>query len=152
VRETLARHAADPGLSLGFRPRLSDDELAAWYSALHAYVFPSSGEGWSMTPRESMYLGIPTLVSDIAVHRDLLASGLCSAIPAAGLEDAYYPYQGWTLGRWHTITTDAIRSALVELHDHYDDKAAMAAEGARWIAGRWQWGDALAQIAALVAD
>nr|VFJ57238.1 MAG: hypothetical protein BECKDK2373B_GA0170837_106425 [Candidatus Kentron sp. DK]VFJ69723.1 MAG: hypothetical protein BECKDK2373C_GA0170839_12281 [Candidatus Kentron sp. DK] len=35
----------------------TEQELAAWYGNLSAYCFPSSGEGWSFTPRESLYLG-----------------------------------------------------------------------------------------------
>lgn len=55
-------------ISYGFK---NDSEINEWYSSLDCYIFPSSGEGWSFTPRESLSLSIPTIVSNCPVHKDL---------------------------------------------------------------------------------
>ena len=55
-------------ISYGFK---TDNKINEWYSSLDCYIFPSSGEGWSFTPRESLSLSIPTIISNCPVHRDL---------------------------------------------------------------------------------
>ena len=55
-------------VSYGYK---DNDALNEWYSSLDAYIFPSSGEGWSFTPRESLSLEIPTIISNCLVHQEL---------------------------------------------------------------------------------
>lgn len=55
-------------VTYGFK---NDNEINEWYSSLDCYIFPSSGEGWSFTPRESLSLSIPTIISNCPVHKDL---------------------------------------------------------------------------------
>jgi glycosyltransferase involved in cell wall biosynthesis len=50
---------------------MSEEDLSKWYASLDCYIFPSSGEGWSFTPRESLSLEIPTIISNCLVHQDL---------------------------------------------------------------------------------
>ncbi len=47
----------------------------------NCYAYPSSGEGWSFTPRESLFLGVPTVVSAIPVHAELRAPGSAPPSP-----------------------------------------------------------------------
>ena len=99
--------------------KLCEARLGRWFAGLSCYVFPSSGEGWSFTPRESVGLGIPTAVSDIPVHRELIASGFVRAIPHRGLVPAR---QEWLVdsrctfverNRWYDILTEDIGSSGV---------------------------------------
>lgn len=39
----------------------SDEDVAAFYNSLDAYVLPSRGEGWSLTHSEAMSCGLPTI-------------------------------------------------------------------------------------------
>jgi glycosyltransferase involved in cell wall biosynthesis len=47
---------------------LSREEYILWMSSLDLYCFISSGEGYSITPREALHLGIPTILLDAHVH------------------------------------------------------------------------------------
>jgi glycosyltransferase involved in cell wall biosynthesis len=40
-------------------------------SGLDVYCFLSSGEGWSVTPREALHLGKPVVLLDAHVHAEL---------------------------------------------------------------------------------
>jgi len=140
----------DPHVDAEFHEELSDEAIVDWYSGLHAYVLPSSGEGWSMTPRESTYLGIPTVVSDTPVHRELIEAGGGAPSATSGSEPAYYPFLCRTCGSFRTVTREAIEAALASLYDDYDDRVAAARAGARWIADRWRWDDVLARLADLL--
>ncbi len=113
----------------------SEAEMAAWYHRLSCYVFPSSGEGWSFTPRESLYLGVPTILSDIPVHRELVASGFCRVIPTRGLEDS--DFEGRVFGQWHRIETEDIANAIRDLYRGYGPHFVKALEGSRWIEDLW---------------
>jgi glycosyltransferase involved in cell wall biosynthesis len=56
-----------PGMS-GY---VSDEELVLLRKEAVGYVFPSLKEGFSLTPLEAQAVGLPCLISDIAVHREI---------------------------------------------------------------------------------
>ena len=49
---------------------LSTEEYLAWLDSLDMYCFISSGEGWSVTPREALHRGKPVILLDAHVHRE----------------------------------------------------------------------------------
>ena len=130
----------------------TEQELAAWYGNLSAYCFPSSGEGWSFTPRESLYLGVPTILSDIPVHRELIRSGYCQPIPHRGLAPALYDHlengkrTKIAYGRWRDIQTEDVRQSIWDVYRDYPAFLEKAAEGSRWIAGKWKNEDSLRRV------
>jgi len=115
---------------------LSPQEVAAWYRRLSCYVYPSSAEGWSFTPRESVCLGVPTALSAIPIHADLIDSGFCTAIPVRGVEPA--TYEGGVYGAWDRVEVDDIVRALKDIHESPDAVEQRARDGAHWIANRWR--------------
>ena len=121
----------------------TERELADWYASLSAYCFPSSGEGWSFTPRESLYLGIPTILSDIPVHQELVATGYCQVIPTSGREPGIYKeYQHNQLvnadcGYWSRISNQAIADAIYRVYQNYPDWQRQAQLGQNWIRHQW---------------
>lgn len=124
--------------------KLTPQEVSDWYSHLSAYVFPSSGEGWSYTPRESLYLGIPAIISDIPVHRDLIETGFYKRIKTSGKIPA--DFNGVVHGSWDNIETDDIRDAIEDVyrrHGHFLNKAA---QGAEWIKNHWKNEDIASEI------
>lgn len=114
---------------------MSEDEVAQWYGGLSCYVFPSSGEGWSFTPRESLYLGIPTVLTDIPVHRDLIDSGYCKEIPVSGKQDAVY--EGRIFGKWDRVCVEDIEDSIRDLYLNYGSYYIKALQGSRWIENKW---------------
>ncbi|MEM9282119.1 MAG: glycosyltransferase [Verrucomicrobiota bacterium] len=129
--------------------KLSEEQLGHWYSGLSAYAFPSSGEGWSFTPRESLYMGIPTLVSDIPVHRELIDSGYVRTIQSTGkvpaIHDVIVQNQAGqqqrkeqVFGQWHKIEVASIEEALAEVVENHTEYQAKAKAGSKWIASLWK--------------
>ncbi len=111
------------------------DGISEWYAKLSCYVFPSSGEGWSFTPRESLYLGIPTLITDIPVHGELVSSGYYKVIPVSGSEQA--EDLGEICGEWNTISVKDIREAIADVYSNYGMHLVTALQGAAWIENKW---------------
>ncbi len=114
---------------------MTEEWTAEWFGKLSCYVFPSSGEGWSFTPRESLYLGIPTVLTDIPVHRELVESGYCGVIPVSGREDA--AYEGNTYGQWDRVSVQDIEDAIWDVYQNYGSYLIRAMQGSRWIENRW---------------
>lgn len=123
---------------------LDPNQMAQWYGDLSCYVFPSSGEGWSFTPRESLFLGIPTVLSDIPAHRELLASGFCTPIPGRGLEPANMEAGGD--GAWTRVVREDIMEAIRTIYSNRSQAQKQANEGSRWIESRWLDVDAELQV------
>lgn len=46
------------------------DDYVSWMRSLDVYCFISSGEGYSITPREALHLGIPVILLDAHVHQE----------------------------------------------------------------------------------
>jgi glycosyltransferase involved in cell wall biosynthesis len=53
------------------RPYVSDDELAALYARASGFAFLSEYEGFGLTPLEAIAAGVPTVVLDTEVAREI---------------------------------------------------------------------------------
>jgi mannosyltransferase OCH1-like enzyme len=115
---------------------LSEDSVAEWYRDLSCLVFPTSAEGWSFTPRESLYLGVPTILTDIPVHGELVASGYCRVIPVSGYEDA--KFESHIFGQWHKIEVEDIARSILDAYQGYGAFHIKALKGSQWIENKWR--------------
>ena len=114
---------------------LPDDDIARWYGRLSCLVYPTSGEGWSFTPRESLYLGIPTALTNIPVHRELIDSGFCKVIPVCGKEDG--DFDGNIYGKLDRVRVEDIEDSILDLYQNYGSSLIRALEGSQWIENKW---------------
>ena len=127
---------------------LSNQALADWYRGLSCYVYPSSAEGWSFTPRESVYLGVPTALSSIPTHQELIASGYCTVIHAPETEVA--EYEAGEYGRWHKVEVSQIVSAITEIYENKQLTHEKARAGASWIENKWPQQDMMASLRQII--
>jgi glycosyltransferase involved in cell wall biosynthesis len=128
---------------------LDDVAVASWYSRLSCYAYPSSGEGWSFTPREAMFLGIPTAVSDIPVHEELIASGCVTPIEAGATQPAQF--DAGVFGEWREISARAIEEAVWRLYQNDEEGLRLADKASRWIEGKWLNADTRRRMVDLLA-
>jgi glycosyltransferase involved in cell wall biosynthesis/tetratricopeptide (TPR) repeat protein len=140
IHESQSDWAKIPGVYLT-QGVFSDAEIDAWYSQLDAYIYPSSGEGWSFTPREAMSLGIPTIVSDIPLHQDLVESRKFVTVCSSEYEPAYYEFLGTHCGLWKKYSVDAIVGGIIHLMDDYQNWYERAQNAREWILQECQWQD-----------
>jgi glycosyltransferase involved in cell wall biosynthesis len=72
-REDLPGVAASYGLGrrVDFRAYVAEDELAALYAGASAFAFLSEYEGFGLTPLEALAAGVPILVLDTPVAREV---------------------------------------------------------------------------------
>lgn len=96
-------------ISYGYK---TQEELGRWYSSLSCYIFPSSGEGWSFTPRESLHLMIPTIISNCPVHKEL--EPFCKVIPLP-------------------ITQSNIENCILDVYHNIDKYKKQAIQGSVYV-------------------
>ena len=61
----------DRVLMPGMNTFVSDYDSVALRKEAEAYVFPALKEGFSLTPLEAQYYGLPCVISDIACHKEV---------------------------------------------------------------------------------
>jgi glycosyltransferase involved in cell wall biosynthesis len=96
--------------------RVSDDELVELYRSAWLVASASVAEGWGMTLTEAAACGTPSVVTDIAGHRDAVVPGRTGLLVAPG------------------ELADALASTLAdaELRDRLGNAALARAAGLSW--------------------
>lgn len=79
--QDFAALARDLGIAerVALRSYVPDAELRSLYAAARAFVFLSTYEGFGLTPLEALSAGIPTLVYDTAVSREIYGDAAARA-------------------------------------------------------------------------
>ena len=121
-RQDLVALAQSLGAANAVRLRdyVSDAELEQAYASAGVFAFLSAYEGFGLTPLEAMRHGLPTVVLDTAVAREVYGPG------------AWYVPAG---------DADAVAAALVTLLHDPVRRASQVAAGTD-VAGRYRWHDA----------
>ena len=91
----------------------------------------STGEGFSIQPREAMALGIPVIVSDNTAQTTLCATGLVKRVPSNILIPAHYPWPG-DFGFQYDCRTCDVAAALQDVYKNYDKYLRNAALCREW--------------------
>ena len=113
-------HCQNVEITIG---ELSDRDYSDWWEDLDAYVLPSSGEGFSYSPREAALRGIPSIVSNWSAHCTLVETGGVIGIDPQGLAPAYKFIFDETVGCHAIITVNDIAAAMKQ----------MRAEHSKWV-------------------
>jgi hypothetical protein len=97
------------------------------------YILISRGEGYSITPREALALGIPCIVSRIRVHQDLCTLPSVLGVELSLLEDSLVPTQDPRYRALYNHDLMATRAALRRMYNNYQHYLARAPEGRDWV-------------------
>ncbi len=115
---------------------LSDNDYAAFMKSLDAYVLLSMGEGFSVTPREAMALGLPVVLSDNTAHRTICESGLAYSVPALMEVPGYYEAFGKAHGSFFApdvaIAAQQMREIFESRKEIYNDAQQRRAWAAQY--------------------
>lgn len=111
---------------------LSRQGYVEFLLSLDCYVLLSKGEGFSLTPREALALGIPCVLSDNSAQRTICATGFVRAVPSTLQEQAYYPCFNACLGYYFNCKLEDARQALKDVYEHYGSHLKKAHGGRKW--------------------
>ncbi|MFI5177805.1 MAG: glycosyltransferase family 4 protein [Vicinamibacterales bacterium] len=138
VGENRTRPAIDPralarqaGIeaAVEWREYVSDEDLARLYGQARVFVFLSDYEGFAMTPLEGMAHGVPPVLLDTPIAREVYGDA----------------------ARIVRLTTDGVAAALVDLLQNDASHAALVAAG-RGCLARYSWADSARVVRRALGD
>ncbi len=113
---------------------ISCDKYFKFMNSLDVYVMPSKAEGFSFTPRESIALGVPTILSNNTSHKPLCQTQYFIPVKSDIKEPADYTwitgdYQGYNFNMHQTD----LENALEFVYNNYDYCLGKANQGREWV-------------------
>lgn len=109
------------------------NEYADFMSSLDCYVLLSKGEGFSITPREALAMGIPCIITNNSAHRTICETGFVKSVNAPiGALARYIHFKAYC-GYNYSCTIEEARKALRKVHDNYSNYLEKARKGKEWV-------------------
>lgn len=113
--------------------RFSRSEYIEFLSTIDCYTLISKGEGFSITPREALALGIPCILSDNTAHHTICNTNLVKSVNTHIKERAYYVHLNGAYGFYFNCTIEDVRKALREVYNNYQFYLRKAHLGREWV-------------------
>lgn len=112
---------------------LSHKKYIEFIKSLDCYAFVPKAEGFSVTPREALALGIPCILSNNTAHTTICNTGLVISVPCPIKEPARHDHLGCTAGFEFNCTVQDVRKALRRVYTNYKYYLSKAAAARAWV-------------------
>ncbi|MBP9842014.1 MAG: glycosyltransferase [Simkaniaceae bacterium] len=103
------------------------------FEDIDCYVSLSTGEGFSIQPRESMALGIPAIVTDNTAQSTICKSELVRRVAAEQEIPAYYNWFDEVIGKSYDCSIEDATEALRDVYENYDTYLSKGEERREWV-------------------
>lgn len=110
----------------------TQEEYVKFMASLDCYVLVSKGEGFSITPREAMALGIPCILSNNTAHKKICNSGLVEVVKSEIIEPAFYVPFGRNVGNKFNCTIEDTCIALQKVYQNYTNIMKQSLNRRKW--------------------
>lgn len=108
------------------------------FDDVHAYVYPSYGEGFGLMPLEAIASGLPTICAASSGMLDYAKAyyGVgCDPEPSGNS----VPWQPVSPGQWARPRVDELAERMRWIVDHYEQATAFAARAAKYVRTDWSY-------------
>ncbi len=102
-------------------------------TSIDCYVSISRGEGFSITPREALACGIPTIISNNTAQKTIGNSGYVRTVPSSLEAPAFYEHLQEYVGTDFNCSLDDVKTALRDVYEHYSTYLQKAQHGRIWV-------------------
>ena len=133
-------------------------QMLNWMHVADAFVFPSHGEGFGLTPLQAMSTGLPTIVADNSGMSEYCDNRYNYPIPCCEIpvpkapNPAAYPADWGDVGNWWDPDFDAVVAAYREIRRHPARAFAKGRKAADWVREQWTVRDTCERLLAVVME
>jgi glycosyltransferase involved in cell wall biosynthesis len=121
---------------------MDETQYIEFMDSMDCFINISKGEGFSITPREALALGLPCILSNNTAQKTLCESGFVRAVPSEIQEDALHFYSRFfghqPVGVFFNCKVQDVREAMRDVYENYNFYLNKAAEGREWVT-RYRW-------------
>jgi glycosyltransferase involved in cell wall biosynthesis len=119
---------------------MSKEEIDNWWRDINCYVMPSSGEGFSHTPREALMRGIPTIISNYSAHESLVKLGFVRYFSPIDMEGAYKAVLfNRNVGKHAIFSEEDLINEMEYVINNYSDTVNMSLIGRTYLIENESW-------------
>ncbi|MEX0940105.1 MAG: glycosyltransferase [Candidatus Babeliales bacterium] len=108
-------------------------KYVAFMESIDCYVSLSKGEGFSITPREALALGIPCILSNNTAHKTICNTDLVYAVDCPIVQPAFYSHLNQSIGFDFNCTINDAAQAFIDVYENYKIYLEKAARGKKWV-------------------
>lgn len=127
----------------------SDSELATLCHRADAFVFPSMGEGFGITPLEAMGTGLPTIVPDAhGISEYFNADYMYGVQYHQGAPAIYARYKDQDVGKMITCDVDDLRRQMRYIYEHEAEAKEKGVKAAEYVR-QWTFHKTAEQLKAI---
>lgn len=109
-------------------------------SSMDCYVNISQGEGFSITPRESLALGIPTIVTNNTAQKTICSTDLVRAVPSTIRIPTNRKTVNEQVSYQFNCRLEDVQAALRDVYQNYQRYLEKAHQGREWVK-QYRWND-----------
>ncbi len=113
--------------------RMQPDLYLKTFQEVDCYVSLSSGEGFSIQPREAMALGIPAIITNTTGQVTICKSNLGYAVPSLNPIPAFYPLFKNYYGNFYDCHVEDVVKALRDVYENYDHYLQQREAARLWV-------------------
>lgn len=133
--ESLAKKAKRQNIKIS-RAALNWQEYVKLMESFDCYAYISKGEGFSVTPRESIAAGIPTIITNNTAQKTICKSGIVKIVESKIKEPAKYFWFNDTdlqqCGHQFNCQQEDVCNALLDVYSNYNHWLEKAQNGRNW--------------------
>lgn len=131
----------DPRIRVIAEESTPSEMLAHMHNA-SAFIFPSRGEGFGLTPMQAMATGLPTIFSDNSGMSEYANPRYnypipCAEVPVPDAAHGGFPDSWGDCGNWWEPDFDAMVEAMREVYSNQSKAWAKGKRAAKWVRERW---------------
>ncbi len=112
---------------------LNDNDYRDFFLSGNCLVNITAGEGYSITPREALAVGMPVIVTNNSAQVDLCRTGYVRAVESPNVIPAMYPFFGGQIGYQWNPTREMVKEALLDVYNNYESYVELAHKARPWI-------------------